>query len=239
MVHRKRLAVALCGLLIAACANDDEREPCPPQGLAVASVTVPWQVPTTCPVMGGCPSRYTCDVDCQSTAYRRFACETPQICEDLDWVVIEHQANRAQTDVSFLLTNCSTGSAPLEITGIAIYGDQRCALQNFTDASFQKKVIQPGETVAVHTSYTPPQAGEDFAEVRVLSNATNHPELRLRLCGRTKQPLAGASDGGAVDGGAVDGGAADGGAADAGTTITKFLERCKAQALTQRFPCHE
>ena len=209
--HTKSVAVAflVAAAALAACTTDEELEPCPPRGIGV-EVLGRCSAPQFGDHAGGSyiPEGWTggcsslCEPSCQLAQYQRFACEAPQICWDMDRILVDraHGASNPAKFVVFLLTNCSTGTTPLKISGITVYGDERCAVENFSDASFEKKTLQPGETIAVRTTYRPKEPGEDAAEFRVLSNAQNYPELRLLFCGRSPPPVgSGGDDAGQAD----------------------------------------
>ena len=143
-------------------------------------------------------------------------------------------------ELSFLLTNCSTGGEKLVIEKIGVYGDNRCYFADVTSSDIRSQSqrdtasateILPGETSVVRTTYNPKQPGEDFAEIRVTSNAENFPTLRLRVCGRAEAPAPDAGPPPAVDAGVADGGGTvvrDAGAPDAFNFECKAVEKLES-----------
>jgi hypothetical protein len=187
-------AVAMCCML--SCSCSDDRLPCPPKGIGVEHVgfQLPWQTsPGECSgAVCWTSGLYGCtegtDVCAQIANYKQFACGAPQACPDVggkdaQFIPYRLDASSAGETAMFLVTNCSTGDTDLEISGVTIYGDERCSFSNVSDSDIGKKTLRPGETTAIRTTYTPRTVGEDHAELRVLTNAQNFPELRLRVCG--------------------------------------------------------
>jgi hypothetical protein len=168
----------------------------------------------------------------QVTNYERFACARPQICPDVGGADVQifnyaMGEDTAPVPVQVLLTNCSTGTNDLVIDRVEVFGDARCAFSEVTDADIGSKILAPGETTAIRSTYQPGAPGEDHAELRVYSNAQNFPELRLLVCG-----VAWVSHG---DAGPQDATAADAGCSE--WTCVNGGKGCLPQ--TGKTPCHE
>lgn len=227
------LSVALCG-----CPDEDDRLPCPPGGIGVEPLlTDIGGGPGEC-TGGLCYSgRDSCgnhpDLCRQIKEYALYACSSPQICPDVgpgaeaQSFLYDLASESKARLVSVLLTNCSTGDQDLVIDRAEIFGDARCSFTEVGDVDIGNKVVAPGETTAIRTSYRPLAPGEDHAELRVYSNAANFPELRLLICGV------------AVDGAGST--PSDAGAEDAalGDAACADLACLTCQPQTTRAACHK
>jgi hypothetical protein len=133
----------------------------------------------------------------QIANYKSFACTEPQICSDLgkrkvpSFVV---DAGAAPADVSFILTNCSTGNKKLTISKIVLMGDDNCA---FTEAEITEKVADPGQEIIIRTKYQPKAEGQDFATIYIYSDAQNANPLIIPICGRALSQSTTCNDAGA------------------------------------------
>jgi hypothetical protein len=209
------LSILLCG-----CPDEDGLLPCPPKGIGVEPLQTDVGIgPGEC-AGGLCyTGRESCgnhpDLCRQIREYARYACSTPQVCPDVgpgaeaQSFLYDLTSESAARVVSVLLTNCSTGNQDLVIDRVEIFGDARCSFTEVSDADIGKKVVAPGETTAIRTSYRPLTVGEDHAELRVYSNADNFPELRLLICGIAVDGASAAPDAGSLDAALGDAACAD------------------------------
>jgi len=210
-------------LALAGCSSraSDPPLPCPPKGIGVEHTNLLRTDLAVEPCTWECTfwseGRFACHEGsniCEQIAdYKRFACTAPQICPDVGGKDAQFVRTRAGAstgvEVSFLLTNCSTGASDLHLSGVTVYGDERCSFSDVTDADIAEKTVPPGGTTVIRTVYKPLSAGADYAELRVTSDAQNFPELRLTICGAAS-PI-------------VDGGAGDGG------NLPQTADQCKEQ----------
>ena len=179
-------------LLLGACSDDNEKKACPTGGLGVTA-----------------PSGKKCNsilnpsdpnlLDCQQQVedYKKYDCKEPQVCFDTNfqsaWGFVISQSASAYS-MSFILTNCSSGTEKLVISKVEVLGNSRCYFDfkmNCTadDAGqvgtcdVEKMEIAPGESGLIRARYFPEKSGEDDAILRVHTNAENFPQLDLYICG--------------------------------------------------------
>ena len=99
-------------------------------------------------------------------------------------------------EVSFILTNCSTGNRKLTISKLVLAGDSRCVFSE--PEIYPGKVVDPGDQITLRTVYKPTAIGEDHAALIIESDGQNYPKFVIPICGKViAQPVPG-TDAGAV-----------------------------------------
>ena len=162
-------------VLIGACTGESSLKPCPPKGLGVESSD---GVPC------GTGSTYA-DCSDQLHNHEDYDCRAAQIVPNRGWLRLDDYipAPNVPADLAVALTNgASVGD--LVITRVTIHGDARCSFSYEEERDLERKAIPPGESAALRVRYRPETPGEDYAKIRIISNAQNYPSLDLPICGR-------------------------------------------------------
>jgi len=228
----KCLALIVAGLFIAAfagCSDDNtsgtacdpnSKEKCPPPG-------------TACPPKGiGVAEHDGYTVQAQIAYWKNFKCETPQICPDIGGRAGHFFIGQgsAPGELTFNITNCSTGNKKLVISGVTLLGDSRCYFTKVTDSDIQPtKEVAPGESTIIRTTYDPKKAGEDHAGLRVASNAENYANLDLLVCGLAELER--------LDGGVAPPPTGDGGPADLSSSTPDAATGLSCKKVTSATSC--
>ncbi len=186
--------VALSLVLAGGCAKeDDNKKSCPPKGIAVAAADG-----TPCAQASADPTSVP-GKDCrdQVEKYKEYDCFEPQVCPDqskrkIPDFVLDLKAQGQE--VSFILTNCSTGNRKLTISKLVLAGDSRCVFSE--PEIFPGKVVDPGDQITLRTVYKPTAVGEDHAALIIESDAQNYPKFVIPICGKViDKPAPGADAG--------------------------------------------
>jgi hypothetical protein len=229
------LALSL-GLFFSACSDEAEKKPCPTKGIGVETAKG-----VSCREAAKYPTS-TDALECRDQVenYKSYACEEPQMCPDRGKVIRRYDltATSAGEEVSFVLTNCSTGTQKLTVTKLVIYGDARCSFKEAeygdtgSGSNLPNEAV-PGESIAIRTVYKPLTVGDDFAEIAITSNAVNakyFTPFTVAVCGSAIPEFPAGKDSAVA---APDGG----GSTEAGTA--GLIKDCKAQGTTLTTKCHK
>ena len=166
-----------------------ERKPCPPGGLGVTAASG-----KSCSSIIDPNDPDIKDCAGQMTSYKDYACSEPQICPDVGVHALpSFEIGSTPLNVSFVITNCSTGNKKLRVATVEMEGDKRCFFGFNAASAISATEIAPGDTALIQATYAPTAEGEDHAAISVYSNAQNFPGLMLMLCGRAVK--AGATPG--------------------------------------------
>jgi hypothetical protein len=188
------VATILSLTMLCGCGDDKEnKKACPSKGIAVAATDG-----TPCSTASADPTS-TAGKDCreQVEKYKDFDCFEPQVCLDqskrkIPDLVLDPKAQGQE--VSFILTNCSTGHRKLTISRLVLAGDSRCV---FTEPEIDPgKVIEPGGQITLRTVYKPTAVGEDHAALIVESDGQNYPKFVIPICGKVIPKFAPGADSG-------------------------------------------
>jgi hypothetical protein len=224
------LALSL-GLVLAGCSSETEKKPCPAKGIGVAAASG-----QSCRDAASSPTSADYK-DCldQVENYKNYSCEEPQICPDRGKVIRLYtlSGTAAGEEVSFVLTNCSTGTQALNVTKMIVYGDTRCS---FSDAEYgdagtgssSPNEAAPGESIAIRTIYKPKTVGQDFAAISITANAKNFSPLSIAVCGAALPYYPAGKDSSVA--------AADSSSTDSSTSP---LKDCKEVGTTVTSSCHK
>jgi hypothetical protein len=178
---------------LAGCGSEDKKKSCPAGGIGVAA-----KDGTPCIKATVDPSS-AAGKDCleQFNDYKGYDCFEPQICVDQgkrkvpDFVL---DAMSSGQEVSFLITNCSSGNRKLTLSKLTIAGDSRCSLAE--PQVEPGKVIEAGQQAVVRTIYKPKGLGEDHAALIIQSDAQNFKPLIIPICGKALPRYAPGKDSG-------------------------------------------
>lgn len=225
------LAVLALALALAAC-EEEQKKPCPAQGLGVVSEL----------------SGKTCEgildptdddvLNCQEQMrdYTQYDCTELQVCPDHGAHQIPafvHSEAQIPESLSFTLTNCSVGNGDLKVEKVELYGDPSCHFKfdPTKDVTYATETpsAKTGETIFIRAVYDPQKLGQDHAQLRVYTNSVNFPVLRLPICARAVAQFQPGMDSGPPG---ADG---SGSSAEAGAQI---LWPCKDVGETIA-PCHQ
>jgi hypothetical protein len=212
--------ISLALLLVAPGCADDSKKACPEGGLGITTSDG-----TLCSGILDPLSEKVAECQEQMREYVDYDCAEPQICPDhgahqIPFYILA--PSTAPEELTFTLTNCSTGGKPLVIEKVEITGDPRCHFTFNPETDIQPSLeIKPGETGFIRAVYDPQALGEDHGQIRIYSNAQNFPLLVLPICAWANPEPAGTGDAGVT-----------------GTDLMVEIPACKDVGDTIE-PCHQ
>jgi hypothetical protein len=157
------------------------KKPCPPRGLGVVSSSGKLCKGITDP---SDPDLLDCQAQLENA--KDYNCTKPQLCVDrtteraLNFIISPFAPSFG---LSFVISNCSTGTQDLVISKVDVLGDDRCHFTFDFAKDVLKSKVAPGDQTLIQNRYLPKKPGEDHAVLVVHSNANNFPVLRLLTCG--------------------------------------------------------